>query len=72
MKQNYIKESYWGKTFEGNECVKLLNRINREEGYQLSNLPDTSYHIYELNKFNNLRIQVFGTELDVGWKKSLK
>ena len=31
MRHNCVKESYWGKTFEGNECVKLMNKLTAED-----------------------------------------
>ena len=64
-------EEYWGKTFEGNECTKLMKKIE-SASTQLSDLPGTRWHIDALKKFNNLRKQLFGTELGVTWEKSLR
>ena len=64
-----MREEYWGKTFEGNECAKLMNKIE-SDCTQLSTLPGTRYHIDALKKFNNVRKQVFGKELCVTWEKS--
>ena len=46
--------------------------MNNIESYctQLSTLPGTRYHIDALKKFNNVRKQVFGTELGVWCEKS--
>ena len=61
IRHNCMREKYWGKTFEGNECAKLMNKI--ESGCtQLSTLLGTRYHIGALEKFNNVRKRVFGTE----------
>ena len=38
-RHNCVRESYWRKTFEGNEYVKLLTKIDSEEVYPLLNLP---------------------------------
>ena len=66
-----MREEYWGKTFEGNECVKLENKVE-SDCTELSYLPGTKYHIDALKKFNNLRKQVFGTELGVTWHQKFK
>ena len=71
IRHNCMREEYWGKTFEGNECVKLMNKIE-SDCTQLSYLPGTKYHIGALKKLNNLRKQVFGTELGVTWQMSLR
>ena len=70
VRHNCMREEYWGKTFEGNECVTLMNKI---ENYctQLS-FPSTRYHIDALKKLNNVTTQVFGTELGSRWKTSLR
>ena len=60
-----------GKTFEGNECATLMNKIE-SDCTQLSYLPGTRYHIDALKKLNNVRKQVFGTELGSTWKTSLR
>ena len=71
MRYNCVRESYWGKTFEGNECVKLLNKIDSEDVSPLLNLPGTKTYIKALQKFNSLRKLAFGTKLESGWKISL-
>ena len=71
IRHNCMREEYWGKTFEGNECATLMNKIE-SDCTQLSYLPGTRYHIDALKKFNNLRKQVFGTEQGVTWETSLR
>ena len=66
-----MREEYWGETFEGNECATLMNKIE-SDCTQLSDLPGINYHIDALKKFNNVRKQVFGTELGVTWETSLR
>ena len=69
-KHNCVKESYWGKTFEGNECVKLMKKITFEDEL-LSNITEIKHHIKAITIFNNLRIQMFGTTLQQGWEKTM-
>ena len=71
ISNNCMKESYWGKTFEGNECAKLMNRISTSDT-PLSNLSGVENHITAIKAFNEVRNNVFGTELKSGWKESLK
>ena len=70
IRHNCIKESYWGKTFEGNECTKLMNNIAADDKL-FYNLPNIKTHITALKIFNNLRIQMFGMTLHHGWKNTL-
>ena len=49
-----MKESYWGNTFEGNECTKLMNRISANVT-PLSNLPGIDNHIKLIKPFNDVR-----------------
>ena len=48
-----------------------MNKIE-SDCTQLSYLPGTRYHIDALKKLNNVRKQVFGTELGSTWKTSLR
>ena len=45
LKYNCVRESYYSKSFEGNECAKLMTKINSDEGSCLANLSDTEHHI---------------------------
>lgn len=71
MRHNCVRESYWGKTFEGNECVKLLTKIELESESFLLSLPGAETHIEALCKFNVFRKLAFGNNLQTGWKESL-
>ena len=71
ISNNCMKESYWGKTFEGNECSKLMNKISTS-ATPLSNLPGVENHISAIKAFNDVRNDIFGTELKSGWKDSLE
>ena len=71
LRHNCMREDYFGKTFEGNECTTLMNKIE-SDCTQLSYLPSTRYHIDAMKKLNNVRKQVFGTELGSTWKTSLR
>ena len=71
MSHNCVQESYWGKTFEGNECVKLLTHIEIEHEFLLLSLPGAENHIEALRKFNILRKLAFSNIIDPSWKKSL-
>ena len=62
MKHNCVKESYHGKTFEGNDCSKLMAKIG-EEDELLPNLTAIEHHIKAFKILNKLRIQMFGTPL---------
>ena len=70
LKHNCVREAYHGKTFEGNECAKLMNKITADDDL-LSNLKGIERHIKALQILNNLRKQMFGTTLIQGWKTSL-
>ena len=71
LKYNCVRESYHGKTFEGNECTKLMSKIISGEDSSLTNLSNTEHHIEAIKKFNILRKQVFGLHLEAGWNQSL-
>ena len=71
MRHDCVRESYWGKTFEGNECVKLLTNIEKENRSLRLSLPGADTHIEALRKFNVLRKLAFGNTIDAGWKISL-
>ena len=49
-KHNCVKESYWGKTFEGNECVKLMKKITFEDEL-LFNITEIKHHIKAITIF---------------------
>lgn len=71
MRHNCVREEYWGKTFEGNECVKLLTNIEKDnQSLQLS-LPGAETQIEALRKFNVFRTLAFGNTIQPGWKDSL-
>ena len=70
LKHNCVRDSYHGKTFEGNECAKLMSKITPKDEF-LSNLTDIEHHLEALKILNNLRKQMFGTTLIQGWKKLL-
>ena len=70
QRYNCVRESYHGKSFEGNECAKLMTKILNDEGSCLVNLYDSKHHIEVIKKLNTLRKQVIGTKLEPGWKIS--
>ena len=72
LKHNCIRESYHGKTFEGNECGKLMTKIDSDEGLYLANIPEFEHHIQSIKEFNTLRKKAFGAQLKPGWKISLE
>ena len=53
IKHNCMREEYWGNTFEGNECSKLMNKLESDSSL-LSTLPGTENHIEALQKCNTL------------------
>ena len=50
LKHNCVRESYHGKTFEGNECAKLMTKIHSEKELCLHNLSDIESHIEIIKK----------------------
>ena len=70
VENNCIKESYWGCTFEGNECCKLLSRINPSVPPFL-NILEIKKHANALEKFNKLRIEIFGMNINDNWQEAL-
>ena len=52
LKNNCVRESYHGKTFEGNECAKLMDKIDSGEECCLSKLTDIECHIESIKQFN--------------------
>ena len=48
-----------------------MNKIENDST-KLYYLSDTKYHIDTSKKINNLRKQVFGTELSLTWETSLR
>ena len=72
MEKNCIREKYHGKVFEGNECSKLMGKIDSCEKTILSGLPGVAHHLKAIKNLNTVRIKVFGNNLVSGWKKSLQ
>ena len=66
-----LHESYWGNTFERNECAKLISKIPSTEN-PLKHLLYIDDHIVALHTFIEVRIKSFGIKLQNGWRKSLK
>ena len=70
MKKNCVRENYHGKVFEGNECSKLMEKIDSSEETILSELPGVVHHLRAIKNLNNVRMKVFGNNLLSGGKKS--
>lgn len=67
LENNCIKEDYWGKTFEGNECVKLMKNISHKSFQDYLQIKP---HVNALQKFNILRKSVFGNTVSPDWHES--
>ena len=68
MRHSCMRESYWSKTFEGNECAKLMTKISSSTDVQpLLTLPGIEAHIEAIKKFNSVRVNVFGNILHENW-----
>ena len=65
-----MKESYFGKTFEGNECSKLMTKIC-DDKFNI-NIPALKNHLIAIKKFNDVRKKMLGNELKKGWEQSIK
>ena len=61
LSQNCVKETYWIKTFEGNECANFIKKT-----LDLSNVG-IKPQIDAIDIFDDLRNKVFGVELHKDW-----
>ena len=72
MQHNCMRESYWSKTFEGNECARLMTKISSSKDVDpLLTLPGIETHIRAIQAFNNVRVHVFGNVLHANWKNMI-
>ena len=70
MKHHCVRETNFDKTFDGNEFVKLMNKLCEDESL-FSELRDIVNHLKALKAFNRVRLSIFGNELKEDWKQCL-
>ena len=60
IRNNCTCESYWSKTFEGNECSKLIRKLTTEDqAEEVFNLSDIHLHLDAIKKFNEVKTKFF-------------
>ena len=65
---NCMRELYWSKTFEGNECAKLMTMLYSSTVVEpLLTHPGIEGNIEAINMLNSVRVNVFGNILHENW-----
>ena len=60
IRHSCVRESYWSKTFEGNECSKLIRKLTTEDQVEdVFNLSDIHLHLDAIKKFNEVKTKFF-------------
>ena len=66
---DFLKENYFGNTFEGNECNKLLKHID-----ELREIIPEDYHIFvdTFQALNDVKESCFGFYLGQNYKETIR
>ena len=72
MQNNCVRENYHGKVFEGNECQKLMKKIDCNGETILSGLPGVQQHLNAIKDLNVVRINLFENNLGLEWEIALQ
>ena len=68
IRHNCMRESYWSKTFEGNECAKLMTMISSSTDVEpLLTHPSIEANIEASNMLSSERVNVYGDILHENW-----